>query len=72
MPVNCPAPLHLLLLAGGNIPLQAEHHSGRRVNLFAFNGMLFAFTAESRSPSTGFPNNVHLLGSWCKSLDFAH
>jgi len=54
-----------------NIPLQAEHHSGRRAKVFAFppercspserntvrihNGMLFAFTPESRSPSTGFP-----------------
>jgi hypothetical protein len=55
-----------------NIPLQAEHHSGRRAKVFAFppercspsernavrihNGMVFAFTAESRSPSTGFPS----------------
>src|SRR6266849_5419290 len=50
----------------------AEHHSGRRAKLFAFppercspsernavrihNGIVFAFRAESRSPSTGFPN----------------
>jgi hypothetical protein len=56
-----------------NIPLQAEHHSGRRAKLFAFppercspsernavrihNGMVFAFTPESRSPSTGFPSS---------------
>ena len=38
-----------------NIPFQAEHHSGRRAKVFAFrNGMLFGFTAESRSPSSGF------------------
>jgi hypothetical protein len=59
-----------------NIPLQAEHHSGRRTKVFAFppercspsernavrihNGMVFAFTAESRSPSTGFPNITRL------------
>jgi hypothetical protein len=60
-----------------NIPLQAEHHSGRRAKVFAFppercspsernavrihNGMVFAFTAESRSPSTGFPSKD---GAW--------
>jgi hypothetical protein len=54
-----------------NIPLQAERHSGRRQKVFAFppercspsdrnavrdhNGMVFGFTPESRSPSTGFP-----------------
>src|SRR5882724_4884040 len=59
-----------------NIPLQAEHHSGRRAKVFAFppercsssernavrihNGMVFAFTAESRSPSTGFPTDYRL------------
>jgi len=57
-----------------NIPLQAEHHSGRRAKLFAFppercspsernavrihNGMVFAFRPESRSPSTGFPRGT--------------
>jgi hypothetical protein len=65
-----------------NIPLQAEHHSGRRAKLFAFppepcspsdrnavrnhTGMVFAFTTESRSPSTGFPNTdkTRLTSVW--------
>src|ERR1700677_487192 len=62
-----------------NIPLQAEHHSGRRAKLFAFppercspsdrnavrihNGMVFAFRPESRSPSTGFPKLVYKRGN---------
>jgi hypothetical protein len=60
-----------------NIPLQAEHHSGRRAKVFAFppewcspsernavrihNGMVFAFTPESRSPSTGFPSQFDVV-----------
>lgn len=56
---------------GRTIPLQAERHSGRRQKVFAFppepcsasdrnavrdhNGMVFGFTPESRSPSSGFP-----------------
>jgi len=39
MPVNCPAPPHLLPFTCGkveNIPLQAERHSGHTKKLFAF------------------------------------
>jgi hypothetical protein len=57
-----------------NIPLQAERHSGGGQKVFAFppelcslsdrnavrnhNGMVFGFTPESRSASTGFPNET--------------
>jgi len=62
-----------------NIPLQAERYSGGGQKVFAFpsercspsdrnavrdhNGMVFGFTPEPRSPSTGFPNLAR-----CKSL----
>ena len=49
LPSNCPASLRPTAARPvENIPLQAEHHSGRRAKLFAF-------PPESRSPSTGFP-----------------
>jgi hypothetical protein len=63
MPVNCPAPPHLLPLTSGkveNIPLQAERHSGPTQKLLAFptgigvrlqTGMLFGFTTECCSAS---------------------
>jgi hypothetical protein len=57
-----------------NIPLQAERYSGSGQKVFAFppercspsdrnavrdhNGMVFGFTPESRSPSTGFPKGM--------------
>jgi hypothetical protein len=55
MPVNCPAPPHLLPFACGkveNIPLQAERHSGPTQKLFAFPPeSVFAFRPECCSDS---------------------
>jgi len=55
MPVNCPAPPHLLPSACGkveNIPLQAERHYGHTQKLFAFPPeSVFAFRPECCSDS---------------------
>src|SRR5260370_1814975 len=52
LPGNCPASLRPTAARPvENIPLQAEHHSGRRAKLFAF-------PPESRSPSDR--NRIHL------------